>query len=148
MNRKIHITLTLLFFLMLSCQKDDDNMEEFNECIDLEFMKGEWTGEFDQYNYGVYPMLMNVNNVEGCRFDGLLGWPELRNSVTTMEDFFRNDTLFWTEPTLLQGSNIVLNGLYVVPFSARDTLNGYWYYPNQPIQEGGVFSITKKPPQN
>ena len=142
MKRNLFFTLSLLVLLVFSCQKDNDDLEELT-CVNLEFMKGVWVGEFDQYNYGAYPMIMDVRSVEGCRFYGLLRWPTLRNSITTMEGFYRNDTLFWTEPTLLQGSDIILNGLYVVPFS-KETFNGHWYYPDEPTREGGSFSISKE----
>jgi hypothetical protein len=128
--------------LTISCQRDDD-VEELTDCIDLAFLKGEWAGEFDQYNYGRYPMFMNVDRVEGCRFYGILRWPTLRNSITTMEGYFKNDTLFWTEPSLIQGSNIILDGDYIAPFTSKNRLDGSWYFPNQPTREGGVFSISK-----
>ncbi|MFC5047652.1 hypothetical protein ACFSTE_06040 [Aquimarina hainanensis] len=140
MIKKTYLVLSILLLAIFACQKDDAS----TNCIDLEFLKGEWIGEFHQYNYGKYPMIMIVKNVDGCHFSGELYWPTLRNSVTVMEGHFKNNMLFWTEPHLISGSNIVLNGEYTVPFSNEKELSGNWYYPNQPSSEGGVFTISQK----
>lgn len=110
---------------------------------DLQFLTGEWSGEFNQDNFGIYPMEMEVQEVDGQEFSGELRWPTLGNSITTMEGSFRNDTLFWTEPVLLQGYGIVLNGQYIVPFVSEDELSGEWFYRNQPENSGGSFTVRK-----
>lgn len=134
--------LAILALCTLGCE-DDDIFSPPGSGKDLQFLIGEWSGEFDQDGFGVYPMEMEVTEVDGLNFAGQLRWPSLSNSVTTMEGFLRNDTLFWTETELLQGSGIVLNGDYIVPFESEDELSGEWFYPNQPTNAGGIFTITK-----
>jgi hypothetical protein len=138
---------SFLFFAILAlctlgCE-DDDIFSPPGSGKDLQFLIGEWSGEFDQDGFGVYPMEMEVTQVNDQSFSGELRWPSLRNSITTMEGFFRNDTLFWTETELLQGSGIVLDGNYIVPFREEEELTGSWFYPNQPENSGGTFTITK-----
>jgi len=128
-----------LVFLISSCQKS----EEVNCHTDIEFLRGKWEGSFDQYNSHEYPMVMEVDEINGNEFSGTLGWPTLRNSITTMEGYLRNDTIYWTEPALLQGSGILLNGHYVSIFSSTRKIDGFYYMPNNKNLEGGAFSITK-----
>ena len=108
-------------------------------------MKGTWTGKFDQNNFGNYPMVMEVQKVDGCNFSGILKWPTLRNSVTTMKGSLKDGKLVWTETSLLQGSGIILNGQYVVPLTGKDKLSGEWFQPNG--KKDGTFTISKRQAQ-
>jgi hypothetical protein len=127
-----------LAFLISSCQKEEETY-----CIDIEFLRGKWEGSFDQYSSYEYPMVMEVTEIDGCNFSGFLEWPTLRNSITTMEGYHRNDTIYWTEPELLQGSGILLDGHYVSIFSSTRTINGFYYMPKNINMEVGAFTLSK-----
>ena len=139
----VQILLVSLFtsFLFFSCEKECTEPKSPCSQETIRTLLGTWEGEFDQFNFGQYPMILEVEMIDECNFSGKHRWTTLQNSVTTMEGFMRNDTLFWTEPELLQGSNIVLNGNYVAVFSDENTLSGSWTYPNGGL--GGTFAISK-----
>jgi uncharacterized protein YvpB len=108
-----------------------------------EYLLGRWEGTFNQYSYGIYtsyPMIMNISRIEGNNFYGTLHWPTLRDSITTCEGYIEGDTLQWTEPQLIQGSNIILNGIYKARFVNEDELVGNWYIPEKGI-DGGRFNL-------
>lgn len=128
---------------LFSCQKECDHNEENSSPCNVEYNKlaGDWIGTFDQYNLTEYEMLMFVEeSSDECQFSGRLQWPSLNNSITTMEGYFENDSIFFTETEILQGSNIVLNGLYKAVFESETTITGTWDYPNGGA-EGGSFKI-------
>ena len=104
------------------------------------YILGKWKGSHDQYSYGSYPMVMDISRIEGNNFYGTLHWPTLRDSITTCEGHIEGDTLQWTEPQLLQGSNILLNGIFEARFISEDELVGNWYRPDNGI-EGSRFNI-------
>jgi len=154
MKYSITTTLSFFFFTVLLCftsctmECDDSDgtvasNDNDDKCVvePIDDFVGEWEGTFDQYNFTEYPMIMDIQETIDCEFFGELRWPTLDNSITTMEGYFRNDSLFFTETQLLQGSNIVLNGAYIATYE-RNTISGIWNYPNNGA-EGGNFSITK-----
>ena len=141
-----YLVLIFAVFLLVfsSCSSDcDDKEDSENSCVQkpIENFIGVWEGTFDQYNLSEYPMIMEFNEVEVCNFYGELRWPTLNNSITKMEGYFRNDSLFFTETELTQGSNIILDGAYIAT-CFDNTIEGIWNYPNNGA-EGGNFRITK-----
>ena len=117
-----------------------------NQCqepIKNQHILGEWKGTYTQYSYGSYPMIMKISNIVIDNFSGTIHWPTLRNSITTCEGFIKDESLQWTEPTLLQGSNIVLNGIYKAKLLEKDYMSGKWYAPGNGF-EGGQFELKHK----
>ncbi|MCQ1537039.1 hypothetical protein FTO70_15445 [Methanosarcina sp. KYL-1] len=99
-------------------------------------------GTFDQYNYGSYPMIMEVTDVDGLEFSGILYWPDLGDSKTKFTGTIdpNLNQAWFTEYEQIQGSSsIVLNGDYYAELKG-DTLSGYWNWPNG--GEGGTFWIS------
>ena len=99
-------------------------------------------GTFDQFNYGTYPMIMEITSVDGLEFNGILHWPTLGDSKTKFRGNIDSVTnkIWFTEYEQIQGSsNIVLNGDYYADIESQ-TLSGYWNWPNG--GKGGTFSIT------
>lgn len=98
-------------------------------------------GTFNQFNYGIYPMIMEIKSVDGLEFNGILHWPTLGNSKTKFKgkiDSILNQ-IWFTEYEQIQGSvTIVLNGNYYAELK-DNTLSGYWNWPNG--VKGGLFSI-------
>lgn len=100
-------------------------------------------GTFNQYRHGSYPMIMEVTDVNGNEFSGLLHWPTLKDSKTKFRgtiDFEQNKVWF-TEYELIQGSNIVLDGNYYAELTGS-TLSGYWIWPSGK-EDGSNFLIKK-----
>jgi hypothetical protein len=99
-------------------------------------------GTFNQFNYGTYPMIMEITAVDGLDFNGILHWPTLGDSKTKFKgkiDSILNQ-IWFTEYEQIQGSvQIVLNGNYYAELQ-DNTLNGYWNWPSG--VKGGTFSIT------
>jgi len=111
---------------------------------------GKWECTFEQYlsSYGpsqTYPMIMEITTLKGNKFSGTIYWPTLRNSVTTCEGNIEEDTLQWTELRLIQGSNILLNGIYKAKFEDKNTLVGKYYLPKGPEDgaECGKFELKR-----
>jgi len=99
-------------------------------------------GTFDQFNYGTYPMIMEIISVDGLEFNGILHWPTLGDSKTKFRGNIDSVTnkIWFTEYEQIQGSsNIVLKGDYYADLEGQ-TLSGYWNWPNG--VKGGTFSIT------
>jgi hypothetical protein len=100
----------------------------------------------EQYSYGYhdsYPMIMVISILEGNNFSGTLHWPTLRDSVSTCEGYIEGDSLQWTEPRLLQGSNILLNGIYKAKLVDHNSMIGKWYSPDDGV-EGAKFELKRK----
>ncbi len=98
-------------------------------------------GPFDDYDYGTYPMRMEVTDVNGNEFSGILHWTTLRDSKTKFRGTIDSEQnkVWFTEYELIQGSNIVLNGNYYAELTGS-TLSGYWNLPSGRTR--GTFSIS------
>jgi hypothetical protein len=98
-------------------------------------------GTFNQYNYGRYPMIMEITAVDGLEFKGILHWPKLGDSKTKFRGKIDSslNQIWFTEYEQIQGSSIiVLNGDYYAEIE-DNSLSGYWNWPSG--AKGGVFSI-------
>jgi hypothetical protein len=104
-----------------------------------------WLGEFRQYDpgrYWSYPMRLEVDeDVEG-RITGTIHWPTLSDSITSFRGTREGNLLRFTEPALLQGEDIVLDGRYLASLRTPDLVEGTWAYPEEPGRYGfGTFTL-------
>lgn len=108
-------------------------------------LAGVWLGEFRQYDPGrfwSYPMRLEVDEDAGGRVSGTIHWTSLSDSVTTFQGTRDGTLLRFTEPTLIQGKDIVLGGAYLASFRNPDLLEGTWAYPKEPARFGfGTFVL-------
>ncbi len=114
-------------------------------------LDGVWTGEFRQFDPGRfmgYPMRMEVTSrtePDGrVRIEGTLHWPTLRDGVTSLSGSRRGNMLRFTEPELLQGSELVLLGDYQASFRTPDRIEGVWVHPDRNARDGfGTFVLER-----
>ncbi len=135
-----------LFSLLFSTTGFTGLGQSNSQNCDPSFLIGEWSGEMKQYSfniYATYPVVMRIRSVEGCSFKGEIVYPAQHSGHTTVKGQISGDSIFWTEDRVMQGENIVLNGLFLVRFEDRNELAGKWYTP-EAMQEGGSFYLRKE----
>lgn len=146
------LLLSLNLFLFHNTVLKGENVPKNNEALelgeDLSFLLGTWQGNFLQISINLeYPIILEVDQIDGSTFSGTITYPTFSNSITRMEGFCRNDSIIFSEVELLQGSNILLNGTYIVPPSGvgNTTLSGSWFFPDSDVL-GGIFALTTDNP--
>ena len=111
--------------------------------------KGKWEGIFYQFSYGYdekYKMEVLVDDVTSCKLKGKFVWYQSGKDVSGFTGVMRRDTIFLREGQQLSGSmDLVVNGVYVIPWKENSRLKGYWLTPSKDgAKKGGTFYIDKK----
>lgn len=133
-----------LFFLFWGAQSIQ--AQDYSSSCDPSFLIGEWSGEMKQYSYNIYasyPVVMRISSVEGCSFTGDIIYPSHKDGLTRIKGQIAGDSIFWTEHQVVQGENLVLDGLFLVNLTDKSELTGKWYTPTT-MQEGGSFYLRKE----
>lgn len=110
-----------------------------------------WRGPHSQYNYGTYPMVLHIEAAIGSTFSGKIHWPELSNSITTIQGYVVEDVsnvveqskwtyvpgfnsnhkrpcVKFTDTAVIQGGdNFILNGWYYACISEERTMRGVYF---------------------
>jgi hypothetical protein len=103
-------------------------------------LRGRWEGTFEQYVPSKsYPMRLEVSGVSGGNFNGVLHWPTLRDSKTTISGEQKGEDLVWTEDSLLQGRGVLLHGNYKASVTGADSIEGKCYHSS--LGRGAVGSF-------
>jgi len=96
-----NLALIFLAFLLTN-----QVMSQNNDCAnptDALFLKGVWVGKFTQYSCDIsdtYPMTIEINNVNGEKFNGNFIWKDVPNSPgsrTSLEGEIITDKLLICE---------------------------------------------------
>lgn len=130
-----------LLFLVMSGMMKDGGVK-----CGTEKLKGEWKGEFYQFSYGYderYKMKMDVQKISGCKFEGEFHWYLTGHQVSSFTGEIKRDTVFVYENQQISGpDNLVLKGVYVMPWNSGGKLEGCWRTPDGG-KIGGTFQIEK-----
>lgn len=102
-------------------------------------------GTYEQNNYGSFPMIMTITEVNGSEFRGTLHWPSLKNCKTNFRGMVidhKLNKIWFTEFEQIQGPSgtILLNGNYYAQVSG-DIITGYWNRANE-NSEQDTYSLS------
>src|SRR5262249_21021287 len=112
--------------------------------LKAEDLKGRWNGSFRQFSHDVnetYPMLMEINSVQGNEFSGVIVWPDCATKIKGECDGTR---VWWTELGFVKGDNAVLYGIYKTDQKSDQVLAGDWLDPKPGVfhDKAGEFQGT------
>ncbi len=96
---------------MAFCSPSESVVAEINARSPMSNSKSQWEGVFDESGASPYPMILNIEKVNGQFFNGQLNWPSIQNIVTRVdgEILNTNNIDFTTKSKLRQLEDVIEN---------------------------------------
>lgn len=143
--RRVTLALVAALALMGAARAEDPAGTELRDDLVATAqapLAGVWLGEARQYDPGrfwTYPMRLEVDEDGAGRVSGTLHWPTLNDSVSRFVGTRDANMLRFTEPELLRGEGIVLDGSYEASLRTPDRIEGTWQHQGEPGRHGFVI---------
>lgn len=129
-----------LILLIAGAWLGSPNEETLKDKCELEFLEGQWYGEFTFYTGTTFHMNMEVQRVRKCEIEGILRWPDYFNSETTFKGKLENGELRFTETKILQGMIMDIDrSFYTLSTEPSDTLTGTAYVDDDDVATFRIF---------
>lgn len=113
-------------------------------------MRGTWKANFNQFDYGKYPVLIIVERVEGCKLWGTFKFITMNGETKFEGEVHSPSHVELHETKWIKGKDLVIDGTYKIDFIDGDckAFKGRYWWPSAPTftpanlrgKPGGAFT--------